>query len=54
VKTWGVDRWGQRMEQPESFRAGHSRDDTGRFRTLSDGRNESIADTSLIPSEEQP
>jgi hypothetical protein len=42
VKTWGLDRWDQRKEQPGFLWAGHSRDDTGRFRTLSDGETKAL------------
>ena len=42
VKTWGLDRWDQRKEQPGFLWAGRSRDDTGRFRTLSDGETKAL------------
>jgi hypothetical protein len=42
VKTWGLDRWDQRKERPGGCGAGHSRDDTGRLRTVSDGETKAL------------
>jgi hypothetical protein len=41
-KKWGFDCGSQRKEQPGPFGAGHSRDDTGRLRTLSDGETKAL------------
>jgi hypothetical protein len=41
-KKWGFDCGSQRKEQPGFFGAGHSRDDTARLRTVSDGETKAL------------